>query len=86
MTLILVGWQKRCRSLTVLLTAVTDNVCVDEKGHAVIIDFDAALPCGEQLLKGRMEKDIAVSSRDNDYKGLDAIEDFLLERKGDGRA
>lgn len=56
-----------------------ENVCIDDRGKAVIVDFDAAMPFGERLLKGVEAGNGNFSHVDNDYQGLDTIRDFLLD-------
>jgi hypothetical protein len=66
------------------------NVCVDEEGRPVIIDFDSCLPFGERLLKGVAAAGayggVQVSGRENDLRGLEEFRDFLegLDEDEDG--
>ena len=59
------------------------NVCINDHGEAIIVDFDSCLPFGQRLIKGigcEVERDFesAVSRPENDLVfGLDEIKDFL---------
>ena len=60
------------------------NVCVDDNGEAVLIDFDSCLPFGKKLMKGvgstgDFLPELSISSKENDFHGVDAIETFLEE-------
>lgn len=62
------------------------NVCLDSAGHPVIVDFDACLPFGEELLKGvGAEKwgGRLVSDPENDFQGLDDLRDWLDDYEAD---
>lgn len=43
----------------------------------MIIDFDSALSIGERLVKGVAASNKGISDRDNDYRGLSIIREFL---------
>lgn len=65
------------------LTMKKENICIDSKGHAVIVDFDATLAFGKPLLKGvshrpQSDQQHAVSARENDFQGLIDVEQFLF--------
>ena len=57
------------------------NICIDENGCAVIIDFDSAAPTGDPLgLRGGTTgfcRDTQISEEQNDIYGLRAIRAHL---------
>lgn len=58
-----------------------DNACVDDCGNAILVDFDSCLPFGRRLMKGVADRnstdaEAALSDKENDYRGLEDIEDF----------
>jgi serine/threonine protein kinase len=57
------------------------NICIDEDGRAVIIDFNSARPTGERLgLRGGTTgfcRDTKISEEQNDLYGLRAIRAHL---------
>jgi hypothetical protein len=62
------------------------NVCIDEDGRPVIVDFDSCLPFGEPLLKGVATDAYGghhVSAAENDLQALDDFKFFLEGLDGD---
>lgn len=62
------------------------NICLDSADHPVIVDFDACLPFGKELLKGvGAEKwgGRLVSDPENDFQGLDDLRDWLDDYEAD---
>ncbi|KAM0718045.1 hypothetical protein Q7P37_006377 [Cladosporium fusiforme] len=62
------------------------NICLDSAVRPVIVDFDACLPFGTQLLKGvGAEKwgGRLVSDPENDFQGLDDLKDWLDDYAAD---
>ncbi|KAI7350363.1 hypothetical protein KC336_g22587, partial [Hortaea werneckii] len=61
-----------------------ENICIDQRNRAVIVDFDCCIPFGEVMPKGESvvfdeERNAMISDRGNDFQGMDDIADFLLE-------
>ncbi|EME81074.1 3-phosphoinositide-dependent protein kinase [Pseudocercospora fijiensis CIRAD86] len=57
-----------------------DNVCIDQDGRPVIVDFDSCLPFGEPLMKGvphLASDNVSLSDAKHDLEGLRNIECFL---------
>lgn len=57
-----------------------DNICIDEKGTAVLVDFDSCLAFGEKLSKGfaSQKESEPVSDPENDRRGLEDLAAFLI--------
>lgn len=62
-----------------------DNVCIDDLGEAIIVDFDSCLPFDEILQKGSgalhsADEIMPISRPENDLQRLDEIAEMLLGR------
>ena len=81
--------QKGIRHLISIALAHSDitlvDVCIDDDGRLIVVDFDGCLPFGERLMKGiwtgfRFYSTALLSSNEDGLAfGLDAIDDFLWD-------